>query len=305
MTAVIRGPDARVVGTAAVIVAISAMGVHRMQPRLASEVHNVKAIDDVYPFPPPAEFRVATLGYIAATTDYLWGKLLVEHGSHWAEHRAFPDLTRYLDALIGLDPTFPPFYEFVDTLLCFRPPTSGTAEDARAARAYLERGTKELPYSADVWLHYGQFIGFLAPSFLTDDAERQAWRHDGAVALNHAVELGADVERAIAASDMLGNRFGEREAQIRGLEHAYVLADDEAYRLSISAQLERLQANQMGDLARETVQAVEGRWRRDAPYVDRGTYLLIGPVTDPLRCTGRRASGARECAHDWDAALAH
>jgi len=174
--------DARMMAGAAALLAGSVVGVHRLQPVLALETHAVKETDDVYLFPPPSELRAATLGYIAASTDILWAKLLVEHGTHWAEHRPFPDLNRYLDAINNLDPTFVPFYEFVDTLLCFRPPR-GDAEDARAARVYLERGIKVLPYDPEVWLHYGQFIGFLAPSFLTDDVERQAWRHDGAVAL--------------------------------------------------------------------------------------------------------------------------
>jgi len=296
--------DARMMAGAAALLAGSVVGVHRLQPVLALETHAVKETDDVYLFPPPSELRAATLGYIAASTDILWAKLLVEHGTHWAEHRPFPDLNRYLDAINNLDPTFVPFYEFVDTLLCFRPPR-GDAEDARAARVYLERGIKVLPYDPEVWLHYGQFIGFLAPSFLTDDVERQAWRHDGAVALNHAVELGADVDRAIAASEMLGDRFGERDAQIRGLERAYVLADDEAYRLEISARLETLEASRASDLGRETIQAVEGRWRRDFPYLDRGMYLLVGPLTDPLRCVGLENAASRACARDWDTALGH
>ena len=297
-----RATDIRTYVMAAVVLAASGVSVRSLQPKLGAALHAMKGTDDIYAFPPPAVLRVATLGYVAATTDYLWGKLLVEHGTHWSEHRPFPDLNRYLDALIGLDPTFHPFYEFVDTLLCYRPPR-GYEADARAARAYLERGTEALPNDPDIWLHYGQFVTFLAPSFLGAEVDRQAWRHDGAVALTHAVELGASMQSGIAASAILGDRFGEREASIRSLERQYVITDDEAYRLEIAGRLEILQASRASELGRDTIRAVEARWRRDFPFLDRGTYLLLGPTTDPLRCAGRAASLDRACARDWDPAL--
>jgi tetratricopeptide (TPR) repeat protein len=276
-----------------------AFGVSQLQPRLAAEVHEVKETSDVYPFPPPPVLRLATLGYVAATTDILWGKLLVENGSHWSEHRSFPDLEHYLDAIIALDPAFHPFYEYVDSLLCYRP-IHGTESDAREARAYLEAGTKILPDDAEVWMHYGQFVAFMGPSYLMRDEDRVAWRREGALAINHAVELGADVDRGVAASAMLDSRLGEREASIRFLERAYALTDDDDERAQISARLELMHAGQARDRSREVLDAIEGAWRAGYPFLDRGMFTLVAPVPNVARCVGPAAALDHTCARDWE-----
>jgi hypothetical protein len=277
-------------------------GVARLQPRLASETASIKEREDVYLFPPPAELKVATMGYIAATTDLLWAKLLVEYGIHWSEHRPFPDLNRYLDAIVALDPRYKTFYEFVDTMLVFRP-VHGTEEDARAARAYLERGLAELPYDPDLWVHYGQFIAFLAPSWLTSDAERDRWREEGATALVHAADLGADIDKTLVGSTMLSRRFGENDAAIRALTRAYALAEDEPTRAEIRAKLEVLHANQQRDTAESVIDGVENRWRQDYPFLTRDAFMLMGPVIDPALCAGLAAWERRECKTSWDEAV--
>jgi hypothetical protein len=277
-------------------------GVVRFQPRLAAETAAVKAREDVYLFPPPAELRAATLGYVAAATDLLWAKLLVEYGTHWSEKRPFPDLNRYLDAIIALDPKYKLFYDFVDTFLVFRP-VHGTEDDARAARAYLERGIQALPYDPEVWVHYGQFIAFMAPSWLTSDAEREKWREEGAVALVHAGDLGADVDKTLVASTMLSRRFGENDAAIRALSRLYAVADDPAKRAEISARLELLQASRQRDAAQTIIETIENQWRHELPFLTRGEFLLLGPKTDPASCAGLPAWGRRECAESWDDAV--
>jgi UPF0716 family protein affecting phage T7 exclusion len=55
--------------TIALLVATSAIGVARLQPRLAARVHDVKARDDVYVLPRPNEIRAMSLGYHAAAAD--------------------------------------------------------------------------------------------------------------------------------------------------------------------------------------------------------------------------------------------
>jgi tetratricopeptide (TPR) repeat protein len=282
--------------------AVCALGVSQLEPRLASELHIIKDTDDIYPFPPPPILRLATLGYVAATTDTLWAKLLIEHGAHWGEHRPFGDLEHYLDAIVTLEPTFRPFYEYVDTLLCYRP-MNGHEPDAKRAREYLERGTRELPTDAEIWLHYGQFVAFMGPSYLSSPEEQQAWRKEGALAIERAVSLGADVDRAIAASSLLRNRMGEDEAAAKFLERAYALTDDEAQRAEIAARLELMHQGRAIDCRRKTVHAVEARWRLDYLFLDRGTFSLVGPTPSAVHCVGAAASLEPACARDWDRAL--
>jgi hypothetical protein len=291
--------DLRFTAGAALAFLALAAGVHHIQVPLAERLHVVKETDDVYPFPPPALLRMATLGYVSATTDVLWGRLLVENGVHWSEHRAFPDLEHYLDAVIGLEPTFHPLYEFVDSLLCYRP-MNGHELEAREARAYLERGTQELPNDSGVWREYGQFLAFMGPSYLADEEEKKQWRHDGAVALQHAVDLGADMQLGIAASAVLESRLGERQAAIAFLERAYALTEDDAERKDILARLELLHAGQAADCARDTIALVDTGWRRDFPFVDRGTYMLLTPAPPAFRCVGPASSREPGCERDWE-----
>jgi hypothetical protein len=292
-------------GSAVLVVllfALAVLGVARLQPRLAATTKSIKAREDVYIFPPPKELRAATLGYVAAVTDLIWAKLLVEYGIHWAEHRPFPDLNRYLDALLGLDPKYKPLYEMIDTMLVYRP-IHGTEEDARAARTYLEKGIATMPYDPDVWLHYAQFVAFTGPSYLASEDERTQWRREGALALERAAELGAQVDKAIVASSILNRKFGEKEASIRFLKRAYALADDEATRAEIAAKLEILQASSEEEEAEDVIRTIDGRWRRQIPFISRDEFLLLGPLRGPASCAGLGSEGKRECAASWDDAV--
>jgi hypothetical protein len=281
--------------------ALGVAGIALTQPSIASGLHAAKEREDVYLFPPPAELRVATLGYNAAAVDMLWVKLRIEYGMHFTESRAFPDVTHYMDAILALEPDFFPIFKYADTMLCYHA-GDGTADDARTARAYLERGLESRPDDHEVWLHYGQFLAFMSPTFLTDPKEIDDWRQAGAKALERAVELGDDPNRSIAAANLL-DRHGERAAAVRALERAYALTDDERTREIISIKLAQLHADDVRDRAKEDVGFIENAWRTRWPFVSRGTALLLGPGPDPLACAGPRAASVPACAMDWEPVL--
>jgi hypothetical protein len=289
---------AAVCGAALVLAGLA--GIVRTQPWLAKTVHATKEADEVYGLPPPFELHIATLGWDSAVADMLWSKLLVEYGTHWAEHRDFTGVPNYVDAILELEPTYPSVYQFVDTLLAYRP-LRGTEDDVRKARAYLERGTRERPDDPKLWLRYGQFIAFIAPSFLNDDADRKAWRNDGAIAIGHAVELGAEPDDAIAAADMLRGA-GQTQAAIRYLEHAYAFTEHPSMtevHEAIGKRLAILQATHMRDEADAVLRAVEEGRRRDFPFLSRGHYLLLGPIANVAECAGFAAAKDPACVRDW------
>ncbi len=287
--------DARL--TALGIIAMGVAGVALTQPGLARSIHAAKAREDVYLFPPPAELEVATLGYRAAFVDMLWVKLRIEYGMHFVEQRPFPDAPHYVDALLGLEPDFAPVYKYVDTMLCYHAGV-GTSEDAHATRAYLERGLKARPDDHEVWLHYGQFLAFMGASYLTDQAEIERWRVDGAAALARAVELGDDPDRSIAAANLLSSH-GERDAAVRALERAYSLTDDETSREGIAKKLATLQADDVRDRAVDDVQYIERTWRQHWAFLPRSAALVLGPSVDATLCVGSAASRDPACARDW------
>jgi tetratricopeptide (TPR) repeat protein len=289
---------------AALLLATAGLGVARTQPRLASTVHAAKERADLYVLPPPAELHAITLGCDAAVVDLLWAKLLVEYGTHWSEKREFRDTPRYVDAILELEPTYAPVYKLVAVLLAYRP-LQGTEDDVRKAREYLERGTRERPQDSALWMDYGMFVAFMAPSFLYDDAEREAWRKDGATAIGHAVEIGADADRALAAANVL-TRAGATEAAIRFLERAYAITEKPSMadvHDAIGRALEGLQATARRDTADAEWRAVNARWTAELPYLTRDQYLLMGPKVDVARCSGLAAAGEPECARDWTADL--
>lgn len=283
---------------AIVLAAVGVAGVAVTQPGLANELHAAKAREDVYLFPPPAELRVATLGYRAAFVDMLWVKLRVEYGMHFVEKRPFPDVTHYLDALLELEPDFAPVFKYADTMICYHAGEAGP-EDAKKTREYLERGIAARPDDHEVWLHYGQFLAFMAGSYLTSKDEADRWRVDGAKALERAVELGEDPDRSLAAANLL-SEHGKREAAVVALQRAYALTDDPHTRETIVGKLAALHADDVRERAQEDASFIEGRWRERWPFTVRGTALLLGPGRDPLACAGPQGARDPDCASDWE-----
>jgi hypothetical protein len=285
---------------ALVLLVASAAGVARLQPRLAATAHQIKEGADVYALPPPAQLHTATLGWEAAAVDQLWAQLLVAYGTHWSEHRDFTDTPSYADAILELEPTYAPLYRHIGTMLAYRP-LQGTDADVRRARAYLERGTRERPDDADLWIEYGEFIAFMAPSFLHDQAESGRWRKDGAEAIGHAVELGAEAERALTAATVLGKAGATQEA-VRYLERAYAFTEHpsmSAIHEAIGRRLAELEDTELLEAADAAARAVDDRWQREMPFVSRDRYLLLGPVVDPARCAGLPGADDAACAHAW------
>jgi hypothetical protein len=293
---VTRGRQA---GAVALLLVVCALGVARVQPRLAATIRGVKLKTDVYLLPPPTELRAMTLGYRAAAADTIWAKLIVEYGTHWQEKRAFEEAPRYLDAILALEPTYPLAYRYADTLIIYRPPR-GTEQDWYIAKRYLERGTRERPWDHEVWLHYGQFLAYTSMSFLTDKAAIARYRREGAEDIMKAVDLGADADRSIAAATLL-DKYGERDAATRQLRRAYAITDDPVERAEIANKLAQLAATAERDAAVHDTRLIEERWRKEYNFLTRDAYMLLGPVSDPFRCAGKAADST--CPRDWSDAL--
>lgn len=268
-------------------------GIAMVQPGLAANVHKLRERDDVFLLPPPNQLRVLSLGYHSAAADALWAKLLLEYGIHGQEKRPFPDVIRYIDGIIALEPDYPLVYDFVDTILMYHYPV-GDAEDARTARKYLERGMRERPYDANLHIHAGQFIAFMSASFLKDEKEIDRWRVDGAKMIARGVELGGDPNRSIAASTVL-SKAGERKATIEHLQRAYAVADDPEDRAQF---LRKLRAMEADDEAEQAITAVD---RELAAYrfMPRSMGLLVGPRRSATLCAGPSSYERRGCARDW------
>jgi hypothetical protein len=285
---------------------IAAAGVHSQRGLMVHATQKLKETDVVYPFPEPKQLKELAIGYESALADMLWAKLLVEYGMHWSEKREFLIIPKYLDAILELEPGYAEVFKYADTLLVYRP-LRGTDADARLARAYLERGTRERPFDPNTWKQYGQFIAFLARSFLTSQTEVEAWRAEGAKAMLRSVDLGGDASDAQAALSML-TRGGETKATIAALRRAYAITEDPAQREWIEANLNALEAKRERDDDERAIKNVERLWRSQAPYISRTAFLLTWPAPEVRACAGiggtlRTEQQTRACARRWDALL--
>jgi hypothetical protein len=285
---------------------LAAAAVNGRRDRMVFATRKLKEVDDVYPFPEPKQLKKLAIGYESALADMLWAKLLVEYGTHWNEKREFLIIPKYLDAILELEPGYEEVFKYADTLLVYRP-LRGTEADARLARAYLERGTRERPYDPNTWKQYGHYVAFLARSFLTSSAEIEAWRAEGARAMLRSVELGGGAADAQAALSML-TRGGETKATIAALRRAYAITEDPAQREWIERNLAALEARKERDDDERAIKGVEKLWRSQAPHLSRTAFLLMWPVPDVRACAGtagtpRTEQQARECARGWDALL--
>ena len=119
---------------------------------------------------------------------------------------------------------------------------------------------------------------------MTDEAEIDTWRRDGALAIARAVELGADPDRSLAASTIL-TKAGESKTTIRHLEHAYAMADDPETRRQLLFRRQKLNASLDSEQA---ISRVERDMQLYYPHLTKGQALLVGPHRKISACAGGR-----------------
>ena len=287
---------------AVALMVLAAVGVGSVRAPLATIERRVKETSDVYLLPPPEHVAALSLGYRSALADVLWAHVLVSQGFRLVEKRRFENLTRLLDSINELDPTFRDPYLYADALITLQVGAT-PREEVLKAREILERGAKNRPLDGEVWLALGQFVAYVAPgSYLTDEEEKKRWRIEGAKMLARAAELsGPDSDigwQAIGGASILA-RAGEREAAIRFLERALAVADDEELKQHIAGKLSALVADKLAEAHRRREEELRKLWERDVPFVSRTRFLVLGPPFDAAFCAGGERKADPRCATSW------
>lgn len=269
-----------------------------------NNILTVKAASDVFALPPPPVLIALSLGYRSALADVLFTSTKISHGIHHEEHRRFEFVGEYLESVAALDPQFCDAYRYVDTFITYQPVGSPTAADARQVRRLLEKGLEACPTDSRLWLSAGQSLAFIGVQFLTDDAEKEAFRLAGAKMMTRAGELSDDPNvrwQTLSAASIL-SREGNREASIAYLERVYTLTDDLELKDNVAAKLRALQKEQTYEHVVERYNRHEGAfkqiWRADLPFVSPQTLLVVGPPHDPAACAGKEPED-RDCANSW------
>jgi hypothetical protein len=279
----------------------AAFGVAWTQPRLAAKFAALRETSDTYAAPPPEQAIVLSLGYRAALADLIYAHLLVSYGLHFQERRRFEHVGQYLDLVTALDPKFAQPYLYADTLLTLQP-VAARQEDYVKAKDILLQGTRELPFHQRLWFTAGQYLAYLAPPHIEDEAEREQFRALGARLLSRACELVTDNTsipyHCIAAAGLL-NRSGEREALIQMLTRTLAVNDDEEIRQRALAALSRWVGEQQMELQQRRLQTFQRAWREDLPHISKEKLLLLGPKIDVAACVGLAQEQRAECQPSW------
>jgi hypothetical protein len=294
--------NARDIAATVCIVAASVACVGSVRARVVDMHAHVKETSDVHLLPPPREVAVMSFGYRAALADLLWAHVLVTQGLRMQERRRFDNIVELIDTINELDPTFREPYMLSDALITLQ---STSLEDAKRTRVILERGLQNRPLDADLWRTAGQFVAFIVPgTYLKDQAERDAWRADGARMLAHAAELGGDEGysgwAAVASAGIL-RRQGERDAAIRLIKRTLAVTEDEELRDNLEKQLALLVGEQDKDAYLRRRRDFFALSMRDLPWVKPTTLYVLGPPFDAAYCAGGAHADEQRCALTWKA----
>jgi len=283
------------------IMALAALAVGLTRPRLAGRFRQIEASRDVYALPSPEQAVVVSLGWRSALADLLFSSVLVSYGIHIQERRRFEFVGNYLETVIELDPSFRAPYRYADTLLTLGGVGPRPA-DYVSARRILERGMRERPFDAELWSQAGQFMAYLAPAHLGDDATKKEWRLEGARRLARACELVGTNENlpyhCITAATLL-SKAGEREATIQFLERVLTVVDDEQVRALASGYLKKTLGEVERDEVQWRVERFASAWQSDLSYVSKDALLAVGPALEPARCSGQSGRSAIGCHATW------
>lgn len=248
---------------------------------------------DTYALPPPEQAVVLSLGYRSAMADLVYAHTLVAYGLHFGEKRRFEYVGNYLETVMTLDPDFVQPYLYADTLLTLQPEPP-RQEDYLKARELLLRGTEQLPYHQRLWFTAGQYLAYLAPPHIEDEALAEQFRRDGARLLSRACELMTDNEaipyHCITAAGML-NKAGEREALIQMLTRTLAVNDDEQIRTKALAALSHWVGEREQEQYAARLSEFREGWQRVLPHVSKEKVLLLGPPHDTFACVGQGSMG--------------
>lgn len=273
-----------------------------LRPRLATDFHRVRSMNEVYALPSPEQAIVLSLGYRSAFADYLFANVRVSYGLHVQEGERFEYAGNYFDVINALDPTYRTPYLLADTVLTLQAKPA-RLRDYVEAREILTRGMAALPNDGEVWNTAGKYIAYLAPGHLGSAERDDEWREAGARVLARACELVGNDDamplQCITAAYILNER-GRREATIQILQRFVTINQEnsEARELALAA------LGKYGDLereekARERFERFRARRKTDLPFASIELELVLPPPFAPFACAGGTRADTADCATTW------
>ena len=286
------------------LVLTAAAGISWSRPLLTADFARAKQLHDTHVLPSPAVTRALSLGYRSALADLIFSHVLVQYGQHIQQRRRFELAAFYLDVITTLDPKFREPYRIADTLITLQTEVP-RHEDYLAARRLLDRGLREYPYDAELWLVAGQYLAYLGGRNVSP-AEAPEWQQEGARKLARACELqsGAGESSLCLSAASLFSRAGNRAAAKSFLERVMNIADSPELQAMAASYLQRNGGATERDRLDDRARRLRKLWSEDLPFVSKEALLLLGPAFDPAKCAGIPAPTDVTCStsfRDWAA----
>ena len=271
-----------------------------MAERARAAARHDRTIRDV--LPSPTALTALSMGHKSAMADMLWAGLIIDFGEA-AGKRLTHDPRPRIHAIQTLAPDYKPLYEFMDTFLVLGSVRQEKLEYVQSARVFFEAGLAKRPYDAHIWLHYGQFLAYAAPGVFVEDVPRVTqWKTEGARAIQHAVELGADAKHSFGAAGIL-RFFGQETAALTSLERQLAIVDDPDQREQLEQAIERARgaahAAQADAIAADYIPALHEHLRGLGWIKGVDRAMALGPFPVAAQCEGEHGLRAVECATTW------
>ncbi|MFO0693413.1 MAG: hypothetical protein U0230_07650 [Polyangiales bacterium] len=252
-----------------------------LRVRATRQYFATRRYEDVYYVPPPVWLSAMSLGHREALADVLWMKALIYFGDEYIEHGSLEHVFDYGEAILTLDPDFLRAYRWVGMAGMYRPTGVGP-DEVRRSIEYLKRGFARFPESGELAWELGAAYTYELAPLLTDAAERNAARAEGARYLELAARRGAGPPWLALSNASTLLRLGQRQRAADHLREMYLLVRDEATRAEIAQRIAALESETAREALVQTLRNQEAERRANYSYLPASFYELVGPrIVDP------------------------
>jgi len=162
-------------------------------------------------------------------------------------------------------------------------------ENLRIARDIQERGLKEYPSDAELWLSTGMFVAYMAIQRLPENEDKREWKAQGARMIQHACEIWPQNEQSpqvCLTSLNLFEKAGQTEAGIANMERLLAIAEDAETRSRAMSYLAQLMGERDARQREEIAGAIDELQFGDLPGLSRAQYQIMLPRSSVQSCVG-------------------
>lgn len=224
--------------------------------------------------PAPAAAPFVTLGYRELAADFFWLRSKTYFGGL---EDTSPGLRGLIEAVLALDPSFTPPYEWAPRAIGVVDGGS-TQDDQRWAATVVDRGLVRQP---DRWqlLKLAGLV-YLVELESDDPAQHAAWQDRGATLLEKAIRQPGAPRNLATLVAHVRSELGQRERAVADLQELILTTSDRAARQRLVDKLVELESDSSQALADELqweYERLERERGKNHPELPPTLYILLGP----------------------------